>query len=65
MDKEVMPNIPHEVKNKDFTLRIMAYKKLSEAELRAVAYGWLRASGKKKFPTKGTVTFYYTAPVNW
>jgi len=56
-DYNLMPDICTVVRRGDFTLRIMAYRKLTQDEAFKAAYQYLRENHKKRFPVKGSAIF--------
>lgn len=54
---DLVPNVCTIVRRGDFTLRIMAYRKLTQDEAFKAAYQYLRENRMKRFPAKGTAIF--------
>jgi len=51
----VMPKVVTELKYGKFTFRILAYRKLTEAEIDLTVREYLRTKRRKTFPKKGSV----------
>lgn len=58
MDKIPAPTVRNVLKHGNFTLNIMAYRKLTEQELNMVAREVMRQNNLKRLPNTGTLTAY-------
>lgn len=54
------PKIKNELHVGGFALYVVAYRRLSETEMKRAASEWLRGSKRKTFPRSGSATMYST-----
>lgn len=60
MDSVRKPNVATIIPNKKFTLKVMAYRALTDSEKVMVAREYLKQTKRNAPPTSGSATFYTT-----